>query len=236
MIGGKIGIFGAHSIGKSTLCKYLSFRSGQISQNSDEMIEVVRILENMGFVYNKDTTFDSQEAVQYEQRVQELRIERRLKAGIIKLGILDRTVIDNYVYAENKFPEQSEQRLYRPMMEWLEHHPYDALFRVPLWNKDQPIVDDSFREKDKPFQIAIEERLERTLIKIGISYHTVPAKIFMLNEDAQAIALRLYFDEHLGLSELKGKNSKIITPWSDPAMEKGIDQSVTSIARFLKDL
>lgn len=193
----KIGIIGTHGVGKTTICKFLSFYFGQLSANSDVVIEVVRPLALEGLPMNEGTTMEAQEAVQYYQRVQEIIAESRIAKGEINHAIFDRTVIDNYVYAEHAFPKLAKERLYSQMISWIKQHPYDKIFLVPLWNKEK-ITADKFRSEGKKFQEDIDKSLMVFLEKLDIVYEKIPAEIFLENKELQILSLKKFFDSQFG--------------------------------------
>lgn len=164
-------------------------------KNSELIIEVIRPLVQLGLPINENTTFDAQEAIQYYQRFQELVIEEKIRRGDLHYAILDRTVIDNYVYAENKFPDQSRRILYPMMINWLERHPYHALFKFPIW-KDK-IEPDGTRSINKQFQITIDDRLNSLLKELNIKYEEIPVEFFLQDEETQAINFIRYFKKIL---------------------------------------
>jgi hypothetical protein len=196
----KIGIIGTHGVGKTTICKFLSFYFGQSSTNSDILIEVVRPLALEGLPFHEQTNFEAQEAVQNYQKVKEAIAEERMKKEEIRHAIFDRTVIDNYIYAEHAHPKSSKQRLFKPMLEWLKYHPYDKIFLVPLWNKKENMTDDKFRSMDKKFQEDIDKKIRIILEKLKIKYHVIPEKLFREEPELQMVTLKNFFDEKLRMN------------------------------------
>jgi len=190
----KIGMIGSHGVAKTDICYSLTaflHKKG----NSELMVEVVRPLVQLGLTINENTTFNAQEAIQYHQRTQELIIEESVRRGEIEYGILDRTVVDNYVYAENKFYDLSKKILYPMMIDWLERHPYDKLFKFPTW-KDE-ITADGTRSINKEFQITIDKKLDILLKELNIPYEVIPKEFFLQNDEEQAVSFIRYFKKHI---------------------------------------
>ena len=190
----KIGVIGTHGVGKTDVCKFLAYYLHK-KENAESIVEVVRPLAQMGFPMNEETTFDAQEAIQNYQKVQESLIEHKIKEGELKYGVFDRTVIDNYVYAENKFYDQSRKILFPQMIDWINRHPYDLIFRVPLWNSQ--IISDGFRSIDKDFQMKINRKLNLLLEELKIPYQKIPKEFFLQSDEDQVVSFVRYFTNNI---------------------------------------
>jgi GTPase SAR1 family protein len=191
---GKIGLIGSQGVGKTdTLYRLTSLLHKY--NNTDAIIEVVKPVTQFGLPINEETTFDAQEAIQFYQKFQELVVEERIRRKEIKYGIFDRTVIDNYVYAENKSPEKSKKILYPQVVDWLERHPYYKLFKFPIW-KDE-ITPDGTRSVNKQFQITIDNKLSILLKELEIPYEEIPKEYFLQDDEEQAISFIRYFKKYI---------------------------------------
>ncbi len=191
----KIGVIGTHGVGKTDVCNFLGYYLHK-KGNAEIIIEAVRTLvKKENLIVNENTTFESQKRILEYQIERELEVQEEIRKGNLKYGIYDRTVIDNYIYAENKFPEKSKEILYPIMDDWIKTNPYDLIYRVPLWNEG--IVSDGFRSENKEFQISINIKLNFLLDKLNVSYERIPKEFFLQNDEQQAISFIRYFSNIL---------------------------------------
>jgi thymidylate kinase len=198
----KIGIIGTHGVGKTNTVLFLASYLTRFGP-TEIVNEVARPLLERGMPINKETTFEAQYSIQLSQRIEELVAEEKLRKEKAKYIVCDRTVIDNYVYAENKYPLQSVEELHEPMMRWLETHPYNKIFRIPLWNADQKIVADKVRSEDKEFQLEIDRKLTNTLdtlkvYKLGNRVENIPPEFYKMPYVEQVASFARYFENIFG--------------------------------------
>jgi len=193
----KIGITGTHGIGKTDICNLLSYIL-QKRGHTHIIVEVVRHLIDQGIKINESTTIDSQTAVQYAQRLEEIIAEHRLGEGKYSFIICDRTVIDNYIYMERKFGLQ--KKFVDSILDWLKTNSYDFLFKVPIWSEE--IKKDNVRDQDRDFQRDIDQRLDEFLERYKIKHFILPKEYFKKQEKEQFNLFYDYFKNILNLNNL----------------------------------
>lgn len=193
---GKIAVIGSHGVGKSTMCDFLRdnyFAPRNI--RSEVMKEVASEMPKYGLFVNENTSFEAQAKIQELQRLYELRLEEKLAKNLIDYAILDRSVVDNYAYAERRFPEKSREILFEPVKEWLSSHPYFRTIYIPVWNPDEELTADGFRSTSKEFQLDMEARIRRLIAELGMKIRAVPERLFLLPEEKRNAAFSKFFDK-----------------------------------------
>jgi hypothetical protein len=190
----KIGLIGSHGVGKTDITHYLTSIIHRY-KSTELIIEVVRPLAKLGFPINENTTFEAQEAILNYQKFQELYAQEQIRQGKIEYAIFDRTVLDNYPYAENKFPEESRRILYPQVIDWINRYPYYKLFKLPVWKEE--IEEDGTRSTEKEFQLEIDSRLTLLLKRLDIPYEDIPKEFFLQDDEMQAITFIRYFKKIL---------------------------------------
>jgi hypothetical protein len=87
--------------------------------------------------------------------------------------ICDRSIVDNYIYAQEAYEKEDQ-----PLPNWIEpfvlHHSktYDYLFKTPL--SPMGLVDDKTRSIDREWQQQIDERLKVYLEEKKIKHIELP--------------------------------------------------------------
>ena len=128
-----------------------------------DVILLPEIVRKCPLPVNKAASFEAQEWILAEQLKQEI------ENSVHDILILDRCVIDNFVYMLRNFPEKSN--IFLPFV--LEHaKTYDYIFKtVP---HEKIIKDNGFRDTDPFFRKEIENLLSEFLRKNNIRFHMLP--------------------------------------------------------------
>ncbi len=158
----RIGILGAHGVGKSTLAKRLSLELGLL-----RIDEVARTLHGLGFKLDTQTTMQTQSLMWLGQFYEELTHEE---------FVSDRTLIDVLAYTEahnrilkNKKNNYFISALANVTYEIIESQ-YTALFYVPIEFK---LHDDGVRNTDPEFQRQINDLILYYLNSFNVDYFPI---------------------------------------------------------------
>ncbi len=159
------------------------------------MLEAAREMPKYGLTIHEATSFEAQAKIQELQRLHELELEKKLAKNLIDYAILDRSVVDNYAYAERRFPEKAREILFMPVKEWLSSHPYGRIIYIPVWNPDEELAADGFRSTNKEFQLEADAMVRSLIAELGMKIHAVPERLFLLPEEKRNNAFSKFFDE-----------------------------------------
>lgn len=146
----KLAFIGSHGVGKTTLCYGLAARLKIL----DLAVEVVHeVARRCPMPINEETSLDAQAWILHTQIAEEL-----LAAHRYPVVICDRSVLDNYVYLLLASGRQAP--LDHLVDDWMAS--YDLLVKVPIV---EGLRGDGIRSPDPTFQQAVDERLERELVR-----------------------------------------------------------------------
>lgn len=162
----KIGICGAHSVGKTTLLNAL--RSEPLFENYVIADEVTRKLKKRGMKINEAGDDDTQIAVMDSHIV---------NAYLYDNMITDRTAVDGYVYTAWLFSEGkvSEETLAYADMVMKKLVPvYNVIFYI---KPEFDIANDGVRSIDQKFRDEIADLFEITIINNKIPYQPLTGSV-----------------------------------------------------------
>jgi hypothetical protein len=155
----KIAIIGTHCARKSTLCHLLI---GKLKERKHTAVYMPEVASTCPFQINQFSTLDAQLWILVTQMKQELE----LRSKPYEYLVLDRSILDNYVYMQRVFDSMNKKtaednakiNIAKTMVhEWLPT--YDYMFKVKPMT-DTVIDEDGIRDPDLDFQQDIENRLE----------------------------------------------------------------------------
>lgn len=150
----KIAFIGTHGVGKTTLCYGLAARL----KSSDFAVEVVHeVARRCPLPINQQTSADAQSWILHTQVAEEIVAAHRYP-----VVICDRSALDNYVYL--LLAAEPRPELERLVDAWMTS--YDLLVHVPVVDEPSP---DGVRSADPSFQRAVDERLDRELVRRGLA-------------------------------------------------------------------
>jgi nicotinamide riboside kinase len=150
----KIAFIGSHGVGKTTLCYGLAARL----KSSDYAVEVVHeVARRCPLPINQQTSAAAQSWILHTQVAEEIVAAHRYP-----VVICDRSALDNYVYL--LLAAEPRPELERLVDAWMTS--YDLLVHVPVVDEPSP---DGVRSADPSFQRAVDERLDRELVRRGLA-------------------------------------------------------------------
>jgi nicotinamide riboside kinase len=150
----KIAFIGSHGVGKTTLCYGLAARL----KSSDYAVEVVHeVARRCPLPINQETSAAAQSWILHTQVAEEIVAAHRYP-----VVICDRSALDNYVYL--LLAAEPRPELDSLVDAWMTS--YDLLVHVPVVDEPSP---DGVRSADPSFQRAVEERLDRELVRRGLA-------------------------------------------------------------------
>jgi nicotinamide riboside kinase len=150
----KIAFIGSHGVGKTTLCYGLAARL----KSSDYAVEVVHeVARRCPLPINQETSAAAQSWILHTQVAEEIVAAHRYP-----VVICDRSALDNYVYL--LLAAEPRPELERLVDAWMTS--YDLLVHVPVVDEPSP---DGVRSADPSFQRAVDERLDRELVRRGLA-------------------------------------------------------------------
>ena len=138
----KIAVIGAHSTGKTSMCKQLK---KWLEQQGLHVKLVSEIARKCPYPLNEKTSLQAQ------QWVFDKQVEAEKKHADCDVLICDRSVLDNYAYLH--YVEGEHEEFFSNIKEHLGS--YDALL-VTRINHHLAIEDDGFRSMDKEFRREIQ--------------------------------------------------------------------------------
>lgn len=146
----KLAFIGSHGVGKTTLCYGLAARL----KAADISLEVVgEIARRCPLPINRGTTLAAQAWILHTQIAEEL-----VAAARYDFVICDRSVLDNFVYLLLSSGGRTELE---PLIDsWTAT--YQMLVHVPVSGDPRA---DGIRSTDPAFQRAVEERLEKEILR-----------------------------------------------------------------------
>jgi nicotinamide riboside kinase len=161
----KIAIIGTHGTFKTTLVYFLAGVLKAKGKNVGIIREMVRACpyfkKEHGNILAQNWVLLTQ--AQLEREYQET----------YDYVICDRSIVDNYIYAQEAYEKEDQ-----PLPNWIEpfvlHHSktYDYLFKTPL--SPMGLVDDKTRSIDREWQQQIDERLKVYLEEKKIKHIELP--------------------------------------------------------------
>ena len=154
----KIGIVGAHGVGKTTLARELA-KALNLSIVPDTAAEAF----HKGWAVNEKTTTENQFWILTKQ----IEYERDIKTNFIA----DKTLYDNLVYAKYIFDDPEIHSVLKKIV--LANSNYHLLIYLPIEIK---LVDDG-RSIDPTFQKMIDREYLRLLEELGIKYFQVKGSV-----------------------------------------------------------
>ena len=178
----KLAFIGSHGVGKTTLCYGLAARL----KARDHAVEVVHeVARRCPLPINEETSVASESWIVHTQIAEEIVAHHRYP-----LVVCDRSVLDNYVYLLLAAPPRPE--LETLIDRWMAT--YDLLVQVPIVERPSP---DGVRSADPVFQRAVEERLDRELVRRGLGALRLAAddRARWLDTVEEAVAERLRPDQ-----------------------------------------
>jgi len=150
----KLAFIGSHGVGKTTLCYGLAARL----KARDLSVEVVHeVARRSPLPINEATGVASESWILHTQIAEEL-----VAAARYAVVVCDRSALDNYVYL--LLAAGPQPGLEGLVDSWMTT--YDLLVLVPI--VDRPSAD-GVRSADPAFQLAVQERLERELLRRGVA-------------------------------------------------------------------
>lgn len=163
-MGYKIGLFGTHGTGKTTLVHDITAGLQKHDLEVKTITEVAKVAKERTFPINQNTTLEAQAWILYRQCSAEL--EGELYG--YDVTACDRTVFDNYCYLHRTV---GENPLYLEMI--LNHakiHPYDRLYYTPIIGKLNP----KGRAADLRFQQEIDQLILNFFNQHNIKHIPLP--------------------------------------------------------------
>lgn len=154
----KIGIVGAHGVGKTTLARELAKRLN-LTLVPDTAAEAF----HKGWAVNEKTTVENQFWILSKQ----IEYERE----IITNFIADKTLYDNIVYSKYIFEDPEIHSVINKIV--LANSNYHLLIYIPI---EIELVDDG-RSVDPVFQKLIDKEYIRVLKSMGLQYHEVRGSV-----------------------------------------------------------
>jgi nicotinamide riboside kinase len=151
----KIAFIGSHGVGKTTLVYGLAARLKARDLSLEVLVEVAR---RCPLQLNEETDLAAQSWILHTQIADEV-----VAATRYPLVLCDRSVLDNYVYLLLAAGHQ-------PLLETLVQGwvgTYDLLVHVPIV-EGSVMLDDGIRSTDRGFQLAVEDRLQHELERLGL--------------------------------------------------------------------
>jgi nicotinamide riboside kinase len=151
----KIAFIGSHAVGKTTLVYGLAARLKARDLSLEVLVEVAR---RCPLPLNEETDLAAQSWILHTQIADEVVASTRYP-----LVLCDRSVLDNYVYL---LLAAGHQPLLEPLVQgWMAT--YDLLVHVPIV-EGSIVLDDGIRSTDRGFQLAVEERLQHEVARLGL--------------------------------------------------------------------
>jgi deoxyadenosine/deoxycytidine kinase len=154
----KIGIVGAHGVGKTTLAKILA-QHLKFSIIPDTAAEAY----HKGYAVNENTTIENQFWIISKQ----IEYEREIRSQFIA----DKTLYDNLVYANYIFDDNEIHSVLRKIV--LNNAAYDVLLYIPI---EIDLVNDG-RSMNKEFQKLIDQEYLKLLKEFDLIYHEITGTI-----------------------------------------------------------
>ncbi|MFH1682660.1 MAG: AAA family ATPase [Candidatus Woesearchaeota archaeon] len=160
----KIGLFGTHGTGKTTLVHSISGQLQEQNLSVRAITEIAKLAKERGVQIDKATTLEAQAWILYRQCAAELEGE----FYDYDVTACDRTVFDNYCYLKRTV---GDCPLYLKMiLNHAELHPYTRLYYAPIIEKINP----KGRDSDPLFQKDIENLISSFFEEHKIEYIRLP--------------------------------------------------------------
>ena len=154
----RIGIVGAHGVGKMTLAKEL-IKQLQFSLIPDTAAEAF----HKGYAVNEDTTVENQFWILTKQ----IEYEREFKTSFIA----DKTLYDNIIYSKFLFKDKDVLSVIEKIVH--SNSKYDLLLYIPI---EIALINDG-RSIDPQFQKMIDQIYVSFLKANGLLYHTITGSV-----------------------------------------------------------
>lgn len=162
----KIGLISTHGTGKTTLAYEIASRFKRMGFTVKVITEVAGEAFEEGIPINENTNIAAQMHILLRHMAEETKAAAR-KYDVI---ICDRSVFDNWIYMERKCGYQ--QFVLDLIREYSKKFPYDALYKIPITEKE--LDEDGIRDTDKEFQEDIFKRLTEFLEFMHIKHTKLP--------------------------------------------------------------